>query len=416
MSIFTTPLFQLGTADLQELIDQKAVENVRLEFKLEIPSKDETLKKLSSFANTFGGFMVIGAKAPSKDGRIEDLPGVDEQSGYKQTIAQWCFGGVSPPLNAEVSDPIPVPAGNGKVCYVIYVAESDIAPHFLNGRSGVWVRTDEFSARFEARLADENELRHLLDRRKFVLEHRAALVERARKRLDAYTARKYPSAGRMATRVGARLELSVAPRFPARPICGQRDLKTIVRGSQLPWRGVGFPQSSNIVSQHESEIVLQPTRGLSIFEANIWGMLFYSALVEDEQKAPSSAAKATSAIHLYEFVGYVLVFLRHAAKMLRELGYSGPIDIETTLASILGVPWAYMEMGHWLEFRPGSELDDNVTFEIATSTEALHENPDLVAMDVFRFVFFSVNWPGLIDTPDKLENLVRAGYTYNSWP
>ena len=58
-----------GTADLQELLEQKAIENVRLEFKLEIPSKDETLKKLSSFANTFGGFMVIGAKAPSKDAR-----------------------------------------------------------------------------------------------------------------------------------------------------------------------------------------------------------------------------------------------------------------------------------------------------------------------------------------------------------
>jgi hypothetical protein len=414
MSIFTTPLPQLGTADLLELLEQKAVENVRLEFKLEIPSKDETLKKLSAFANTFGGFMVIGAKAPSKDGRIEDLPGVDEQSGYKQTISQWCFGGASPPLSAEVSDPIPVPAGNGKVCYVIYVAESDVAPHFLNGRSGVWVRTDEFSARFETRLADENELRHLLDRRNFVLEHRAALLERARRRLAAYTVKKYPTAAGISRRVGARLELSIAPRFPTRPICGQRDLKTIVRGSQVSWRGVGFPQPSNIVSQHESEIVLQPTRGLSIFEANVWGMLFYSALIEDEEKAPSDA-KGTSAIHLYRFAGYVLVFLHHAEKMLRELGYSGPIVIETTLTSILEVPWAYMEMGNWLEFRPGSELDDNVTFEIATSTEALHEYPDLVAMDVFRFVFFSVNWPGLIDTTDKLQNLVRAGYTYNSW-
>jgi hypothetical protein len=370
MSIFTTPFPQLGTADLQELIEQKAVENVRLEFKLEIPSKDDTLKKLSSFANTFGGFMVIGGKAPSKDGRIEELPGVDVQPGYKQTISQWCFDGASPPLIAEVSDPIPAPAGNGKVCYVIYVTESDVAPHFLNGRRGVWVRTDEFSARFEAHLANENELRHLLDRRRFIVERRAALLERARRRLDAYTAKKYTGAGGMRTRVGACLEMSVAPRFPARPMCGQRELKSMVVGSRVQWRGVGFPQSSNnTVSQHESEIVLQPTTGFSIFEANVWGMLFYSAKVEVE-------GNETTAINLHVFVGHVLVFLRHAEKMLRAYGYSGPIVIETTLASILGVKWAYQVMGFW-EFEAGSELDDQVTFTIETTTEALHENSDL---------------------------------------
>jgi hypothetical protein len=125
------------TADLQGLISDNAVENVRLELKSAIPNKDELLKKLSSFANTFGGILLIGAKADSKDGRIQDLP---------------------------------------QVCYVIFVAESDVAPHFLNNRKGVWVRTDEFSARFDHQLADENELKHLLDRRRLVRERRLRLV------------------------------------------------------------------------------------------------------------------------------------------------------------------------------------------------------------------------------------------------
>ena len=37
-----------------------AVESVRLEFKSNAPDKDETLKKLSSFANTIGGWMIEG--------------------------------------------------------------------------------------------------------------------------------------------------------------------------------------------------------------------------------------------------------------------------------------------------------------------------------------------------------------------
>lgn len=47
MSIYTTPLSRIGAADLQELMAEGAVENVRLEFESEVPNKDETLKKLS---------------------------------------------------------------------------------------------------------------------------------------------------------------------------------------------------------------------------------------------------------------------------------------------------------------------------------------------------------------------------------
>ena len=169
MSIFWKAISQIGPRDLQELLDGAAVENVRLEFKSEVPAKDETLKKVSSFANTFGGWVVVGAQASSADGKIVALPGVDPQQGYRQKVVTWCFDLVSPPLTVEVSDPIDVTGGTGKVCYVLYTAESDVAPHFLNERKGVYVRTDEFSARCEPRLADENELRHLFERRKLVL-------------------------------------------------------------------------------------------------------------------------------------------------------------------------------------------------------------------------------------------------------
>jgi hypothetical protein len=118
MSIYSTQLSQLTTADLQELLADKAVENVRLEFKSAPPNKDELLKKLSAFANTFGGFLVVGARADSKDGRTEDLTGVNPENGYKQKVVQWCFDGASPPLIVAVSDPIPSPMNAANVGYV----------------------------------------------------------------------------------------------------------------------------------------------------------------------------------------------------------------------------------------------------------------------------------------------------------
>ena len=386
--------------------------NARLEFKLEVPSKEETLKKLSSFANTFGGFMVVGAKAKSTDGRLEDLPGVDAQDGYKQKVVQWSFDGASPPLVVEVSDPIPVPAGNGRVCYVIYTGESDVAPHFLNGRKGVYVRTDEFSARFEARMADEAELQHLFDRRKLIQERRTSLLERSRRRFDTYAGKIRKDPAGNPAELGPRLELCVTPRFPVRPLCGQGNLKPVITKSQLRWRGGPFPVSgSTVVSQHESAIVLGAAGEGSMFEANIWGALFYCTGIADAEN-PSK----TWGIHLYGFVGHTLLFVHHSSMMLQALGYSGPVVIDTGLASMLGVPWLYGSHGGGLLTKSGSELDDDVRFSIPATSESLREKPDEIAMDVVRHVFYSVNWSSLSETLQELEGLIRRGYKYNYWP
>jgi len=199
---------------------------------------------------------------------------VDVQAGYKQKIIQWCSDGAYAPLTVEVSDPIPTPAADGRVCYVISTQESDVAPHFLNGRKGVWVRTDEYSSRYEQRLADETELRHLLDRRKLIVERRTNLPHRARRRFDPYIERT--TGDRSGNRTSwPRLELSVVPRFLARPPCEQELLKRLIESKQLYWRQIRFPMLTTlVVSQHESAIILRPTGDLlSIYEGNIWAAL-----------------------------------------------------------------------------------------------------------------------------------------------
>jgi len=407
MSIYTKPLSQIDTADLQELLTGRDIENVRLEFKSLVPDKDETLKKLSSFANTFGGFMVVGARANSDDGRIEDLPGVDEQAGYKQKVVAWCFNGASPPLTVEVSDPVPAPSGSGKVCYVIHTAESDVAPRFLNGRKGIWVRTDEFSARFEAQLANDNELRELFDRRKLIRERRIGLLERARKRFGTYVGKIQTNSSGNRTNLGPYLEFFVVPRFPARPLFEETRLKPIITDNYIRFGQLAFPRISGaVVSQHESAIVLQATLACLIFEASIWGSLFYGVKLAEDYSG-------TFGIHLNWFVGYTLVFIRHAAKMLQALGYAGPIHADVKLASMRGAKWMYGPSEH-STYR-GSELDDVIEFSIASTTDALQQKPDGVAMEILRYVFFSVNCPDLVDPPQNLENLVRDGYLANSW-
>ena len=408
MLFFTKPVDRLTPDELQSLLDDNAVENARLEFKLESPSKDEALKKLSSFANTFGGFIVIGARASSADGRLTELPGVDPEPGFKQRIVQWCFDAVSPPLLVAVSDPIPAPSGGEKVCYVIHTAESDEAPHFLNGRKGVYVRTDEFSARFETRLANETELRHLFERRRLVRERRANLAARARRRFDTYAKRRFPEDNPSGDTIGSRIELFVSPRFPIRPLWDETALLLFVTREAIDWRQTRFPRlNADPITQHESIILPEAAEQFSIFEANIWGMCFYGTQIDIGESD-------TRGIHAYHLAGYIFASLRHAAFTFQRVGYRGPVVIETALASILGVPWLTAPRFGMMS-RPGSELDDDVSFAIATSTDVMNDAPDDVSKDVLRSVFFAANLANMVNTPQRLEDLRRKAYEYNHW-
>jgi hypothetical protein len=162
------------------------------------------------------------------------------------------------------------------------VPESDVAPHFINGRKGVWIRTDEFANRFRAELANENELSALFDRRRAVRERRALNIQRARERFDAHIANKHTDAGGNLTNVGPILELCVTPRFPARQLCSQADLRQHLHRAAFLWRGVQFlGQGGQPITAYES-VIVRDRIGVgrtSMFSLDIWGTCFYAAQI-----------------------------------------------------------------------------------------------------------------------------------------
>jgi hypothetical protein len=112
-----------------------------------------------------------------------------------------------------------------------------------------------------------------------------------------------------------------------------------------------------------------------------------------------------------------MLFLKHSGRMFRAMGYSGPLLIEVSLNSILGIPWLNsMRGGSIVLAGPNSELDDDVAFSILQTSEALTQQTDGIAIDILRRIFFSVNWPALVDTPQNAERLIRNGYDFNFWP
>jgi len=204
------------------------------------------------------------------------------------------------------------------------------------------------------------------------------------------------------------LVLTLVPRYPARPVVDHARLLSLLRQTSLPWRGVGFPRDPNVISQHESAISLHPGDRWSLLEANIWGMLSYATGIGEEREQYRG-------IHTPRFLGNILVFLEHAARIMRTLRLTTSIHVEVLLQGVRGVPWVHFPSGFPQE-GSHSELDDTVTFSLTTSTEVLTQSRDLLAMDLLRLVFFAMNWPGAADDPKKLDSLVHFGYQYNQWP
>lgn len=407
MSVYNKPVSQIRSSDLQELLDEEAVENIRLEFKREVPSKEEVLKKLSSFANTCGGYLIVGVAADSADGRILSLPGIEQVKGFKQQTVQWCYDGVSPPIQPFVSDPIAAAADSSKYCYVVFVEESDEAPHFINSRRGVYVRTDEFSQRFEPRLATFQEIQHLANRRQLAVARRTELFRRAENRFEVFAEKDYNSSPATTGQIGATFKLAVCPRFPVGTLLEQSELMEMLPKIQVRWRRNLFPYCGSFLSQHESAIGLQTGSGFSMLEANVWGHLYYATEIEEVNEAQL-------VIHLHLLLGHLLVYLEHARLFYEKVGFNGTLDFVVRLEHVLRVPLFSRRVG-FRQTPPASRFDDVVEFEAHFTSAILQSARDTIATQLIRTILFALNWPGAAMEEPTAQMFLGDAYEFNGW-
>jgi hypothetical protein len=407
MTIYNKPVSALSSADLSDLLTEGAVENLQLEFKREAPGRDETLKKLSSFANTYGGYLIVGADASSSDGRLQGLPGVEIEPSYKQKLVQWCYDGASPPIIPFVSDSIPSPESNSKVCYVVYVPASSEAPHFLNGRKGAFVRTDEFSQRFEPRLATYAEIAHLANRRQAAVEKRNQLFQRSEDRFLVYAKSQYGGINTPSTAIGATLSFMVCPLHPSAPIIEQIDLWRVIRDTRVRWRQVDFPRRHDIISQHQSALILNAASRRSLFEISTYGHIHYAMVIEEPEGS-------FSGIHLSSFVGHLLLYTEHARSVYHTLGFQGILRFQLKLERIRGVPWIYYQSSS-PQTGPASTLDNEFEIELDVDVRRVETERDTIVRDLLRTTMFGLNWSDAALEEFALTGNIARGYEFNMW-
>lgn len=354
MSIFNKTAATIEHADLQELIG--APESAILEYKQAVHQWDDVIKEVVAFANTFGGYLILGAE-DDKSGRLKALLGVDPIAGFDQLITDRCFSGVVPPVTPFSSPPIALP-GATKFAYVIHVPASYSAPHFLVNRGGAYVRVLTQSRKYEPRFAEWGELLRLADRRRLAIDQRTALRERARERaLPILRPNKVV------------MEIFICPSFPVQTIAGLpalRDITVHVDAPAIRARTIGH----DVVAAAESITHSRMRDGEPALyhELTTYGSIYTASRIG---LPPLGDAGGPEQAELLGVLEDTLLWLAHARYVDQHFGYEGPVTVTLTIRHAPGHQFIWSRAGALAgAFPANARFDDTITQELETSTAA----------------------------------------------
>src|SRR2546427_4381282 len=312
MGIFGKTVDAYKFEDLAELVGTP--ESAILEFKSKVDTDDDIVKELVAFANTFGGYLVIGAE--EKESKLKALPGVQTIDGFQQKIIDLCLTRIFPPIVPYPSPAITVPKSK-QVLYIIYSPASLSGPHFLAGRKGAYVRVSEHNKPYEPRLAQWEELSQLARRREQTLALRSSLRERAS--LRART--KMPGDAVLA-------EIFVSPSYPSRASMEIASLASIAEAAKVQARGVSFPMGyPQPLHESVAHTPHQEQPQLFYVEMTIYGSTFTAIDLRRE-------IEGKEMVPIVQLLVNILLWLTYGRRFLRGCGYLGPVFVSVALRRI----------------------------------------------------------------------------------
>lgn len=164
MTIFIKSVEEIAIEDVANLVDAKERESISLEYKAKIEGterhKKELVKDISAFANSEGGYLIIGLE--EKDGIPKRICGTLRSIG-RQKVEEWIENVLITNISQKVRTKIkvlPISGSSDKVVVIIYVPISSKRPHMVTsqGENKYYKRHQ-----FQVLPADEMEVREMFE-------------------------------------------------------------------------------------------------------------------------------------------------------------------------------------------------------------------------------------------------------------
>jgi len=381
--LFSKPIADLCYEDVEEFC-RRFRENIRVEYKSTFDDnvKRKLPKVLSSFANSYGGILIIGIRA-NAGVPVEPFEGIAfDDPEPRLTVENICRSGVFPePVIYQQIVPSQI---EGNAFLVVQVNESPRAPHAIENSTQVYVRTGDSAN--PTTLADVPMIERLLMRRREVLG-----------RWEEF----YAESMRLAEKTGLllnipRLELRIGPLYPTETLIMREKIFEFVGDRNLQ-SSIGFQDRA---LRHTFGAILsrndEMARYLNIGEL---GTLHYlEPLISTNQQIPG---ERNSIFPFWWITNSVLRIIDVSFNLMKRHGISCNLRIEAKLENVASVPFTLSLQNNWLACRPVITLTATVPASTVHSSETLAT----AAQDVTVELLYQLRWPFGKDKPHTREEI-----------
>jgi hypothetical protein len=382
--LFPKPISDLAFEDVEEFC-QRFKENVRVEYK---STFDDSVKKklpkvLTSFANSYGGILIIGINAPAgvPQEPFEGIVFPEREPGL--TVQSLCRDDIFPEIPLYTSFvPSRIP---DNAFLVVQVNESQKAPHAIENSTQVHVRAEGGTERTS--LADITHIERMLLRRRDVLGRWKEF---------------YSESESLAKAVGIaldtpRLEIRIGPQYATEAVITREKVSEFLNDHNRRYRA-GFLQQE--VLHHPAGAFLSrkedKVRYLNIGEIGAVHYLEPLDLRRENENDPIVT-------NLWWTASSICMVISVVADLMTTHGVTCDLRVEASLVNIARLPfYTHITRVHFPEVHAAA-------FPLIPAS-LIHPSESLGrrAADVAAELLYQLRWPlgGLSENKEAIRNFV----------
>jgi hypothetical protein len=327
--MFSIPIDSLTFEQVDNFCRARPREGLILDYKLDFPKRLD--KTIASFANTYGGHVLIGIGETPTGEPVLPIAGVPLHAGLRERVVATALDATYPPIYPEVKViefPSPGATSPDRAVIVIRVHESDASAHAVDGGKSVYLRVDNISDHF-TRLATVEEIEWLLNKRRKPLQLKERLLSEARRRASNYLV-SYRIASRLSTaEPRGKYVLWTVPAFPRSELASPPRLLQLSRTWRLRVASFDFPIGQAVPIADGVRHPLLPVRNYWYTEVNRFGLIYTEIGFTGEGEEFKEAIVSSLVASL------TVASLRFAVGLYETLGFFGLIDFHLDVSPTL---------------------------------------------------------------------------------